>query len=176
MVNLRVQSLSKIKTLFFASIFTALSVLTPLAAHYFGGVAAGRLFLPMHFFVLAAGLVLGWRGGLAVGILTPLISYSASGMPVVAVLPFVLLELAAYGFFAGLLQERIKNVWAALAGALILGRVILFLGIAVLPTKLVASQYVVSAMLNGWRGVALQVLLVPVAVVFVRRFLRDEWV
>ncbi|HRY52576.1 MAG TPA: ECF transporter S component [Candidatus Portnoybacteria bacterium] len=174
MTNLQVLQLTKTKTLFFAAVFTALSVATPMAAHYFGGPLAGRLFLPMHFFVLSAGLLLGWRAGLAVGVLTPLIAYSVSVMPLAAVLPFIIIEVAAYGFFAGLLQERFKNIWVSLVGAMVLGRLFLWLGIAILPTKLIASQYLVGTLQAGWRGIALQILLVPIAVIFIQKFLRDE--
>lgn len=174
MNNLRVLKLTRIKASLFVFAFTSLAMATPMLAHYLGGVAAGRLFLPMHFFVLAAGLLLGWRAGLAVGVLTPLLAYAVSGMPLAVVLPFVIIEVAAYGLFAGLLQERFKNILVSLAGAMVLGRLFLLLGVAILPTKLVASQYVIGAMQAGWRGIALQILLVPAAIVFLRKFLRNE--
>lgn len=174
MSNLQVLHLTKIKTALFVAVFTALSVLTPLAAHYFGGAAAGRLFLPMHFFVLAGALLLGWQAGLAIGILTPLISYSLTGMPPVMVLPFIVIEVAAYGFLAGLFQQKFKNIWLSLAGVLILGRVILFAGLMILPTKLPAMPYVLGAIKDGWRGIALQVLLVPIAVIAITKFLKSE--
>ncbi|KKT24908.1 MAG: hypothetical protein UW11_C0038G0009 [Parcubacteria group bacterium GW2011_GWA2_43_9b] len=174
MNNLQVLHLTKIKTAIFVFAFTTLAILTPMIFHYFGGQAAGRLFLPMHFFVLAGGLLLGWRAGLAVGILTPLISYSFTGMPPVMVLPFVVIEVAAYGFLAGLLQEKFKNIWLSLAGAMILGRMILWLSIMVLPTKLSASPYVLGALQSGWQGIALQILLVPVVVIAVQKFLGND--
>jgi hypothetical protein len=174
MNNLQVLPLTKIKNLFFVFVFTALSVLTPLAAHYFDGPTAGRVFLPMHFFVLTAGLLLGWRAGLAVGILTPLISFSISGMPLLPVLPFVVIEVATYGFFAGLLRENVKNIWVALIGAMIIGRVFLWLGIALLPTKLIATTYVTGVLQVGWPGILLQLALVPLAVKIIGEFLQDE--
>lgn len=174
MTNLQVLKLTKIKTAVFVLAFTALAVATPMAVHYFGGAAAGRVFLPMHFFVLTAGLLLGWRAGLAVGVLTPLISFLITGMPLAAVLPFVAIETAAYGLFAGLLKENIKNIWAALGGAMILGRIFLWLGIAILPTKLIANQYLAGVVGVGWRGIVLQILLVPVIVISVQKFLKDE--
>ena len=174
MNNLLVLSSDKIKTLVFAAAFTALSVLAPMAAHYFGGPAAGRAFLPMHFFVLVAGLLLGWRAGLTVGVLTPLISFSVSGMPLFAMLPFITIELATYGFFTGLLRDSVKNVWLALVGAMVLGRVVLWLGIALLPTKLIAGAYVINAVKTGWMGMALQILLVPMVVVVIQKFLKND--
>src|SRR3989338_9184754 len=162
MNNLQVLHLTKIKTAVFIFAFTALSVLTPMLAHYFGGVAAGRLFLPMHFFVLAGALLLGWQAGLAIGVLTPLISYSLTGMPPAMILPFIVIEVAAYGFLAGIFQQKFKNIWLSFAGALILGRAILFVVLILLPTKLPALPYVLGAIKDGWRGVLLQIILVPI--------------
>ncbi|MDD2753493.1 MAG: ECF transporter S component [Candidatus Portnoybacteria bacterium] len=174
MTNLQVLHLTKVKTAIFVFAFTVLSVLTPMLAHYLGGVAAGRLFLPMHFFVLAGALLAGWQAGLAIGVLTPLISYSLTGMPPAMVLPFVVIEIAAYGFLAGFFQQKMKNIWLSLVGALILGRAVLFAGLILLPTKLAAMPFVVSAVKDGWRGIALQILLVPVAVISLRKFLGNE--
>ena len=174
MNNLQALKLTRIKTIFFVFAFTSLAVVTPMLAHYFGGVTAGRVFLPMHFFVLMAGLLFGWRAGLAVGVLTPLVSYFFTGMPLVAILPFIVIETATYGLFAGLLQERIKNIWVSLISALVIGRIFLALAIMLLPTKIIASQYVLSAISAGWRGIVLQIILVPIVVVMLGKFLQNE--
>jgi len=174
MNNLQVLSASKIKTIFFVFTFVFLAVITPMLAHYFGGVMAGRLFLPMPFFVLVAGLSLGWRAGLATALLVPVISYSLTGMPSGAILPFILIEMAGYGFFAGFLREKVKNIWVSLFGALIFGRMFLALAIALLPTKLIADQYIFGAISVGWRGIVLQIILVPLAVMMLGKFLQNE--
>ena len=174
MNSLQILYLSKTKTIFFVFAFTVLSVAMPMLAHYFGGQAAGQMFLPMHFFVLVGGLLLGRQAGLAIGILTPLISYFLTGMPPIMILPFVVIEVAAYGFLAGLLREKFKNIWLSLAGAMVSGRIILWLSIMVLPTKLSAMPYIIGALQAGWRGIALQIILVPVVVITVRKFLWSE--
>src|SRR5512133_2769825 len=79
-----------------ASLFVALSVTVPWVFHQFG--VAGQVFLPMHFFVLAAGLLFGWQAGLLVGLCSPALSHALAGMPVSVMLPQVTLELASYGF------------------------------------------------------------------------------
>ena len=76
-------------------VFVLLDVLVPWVFHQFH--LAGPTFLPMHIFVLIAGLVFGWRAGLIVGLLTPLASYAVSGMPVLRILPQIAVELSAYG-------------------------------------------------------------------------------
>ncbi len=95
-------------------------------------------------------------------------------MPLLPVLPFVAIEVATYGFFAGLLRENVKNIWVALIGAMIIGRVFLWLGIALLPTKLIATTYVTGVLQAGWPGILLQMVLVPLAVKIIGEFLQDE--
>ena len=79
--------LKNIELVNFSIIFVALAVALPWIAHQFN--LAGPTFLPMHLFVLVAGLLFGWRAGLIVGFLTPLVSFATSGMPFLPVLPSV---------------------------------------------------------------------------------------
>ena len=175
MINALTSPFSKTKTLSFAILFTALSVLTPFLFHQIGGPTAGRIFLPMHIFVLAAGISLGWQVGLLVGGLVPLISYSFSGAPLLPVLPFIVIELAAYGFFAGFFRKSAKtNIWLSLIGAMILGRVFLYLMIFFFSAKLSAAQYVSAAILQGLPGILLQFMAIPPLGLIARRFLKSE--
>jgi riboflavin transporter FmnP len=156
--------LTKTKELTFTAVFIALSVYAPILVHYFGGVNAGRSFLPMHFFVLIAGLLLGWRAGLVAGLATPLISYFISGMPTASMLPFIILEVASYGLIAGLLKETVKlNVWASLVGALIVGRILIGISVFIFSDE-DAVKYALTAAQNGISGIGLQLLLVPLVV------------
>jgi len=103
-------------------VFILLSVTVPWIFHQFQ--LAGATFLPMHIFVLLAGFLFGWRAGLIVGICTPLASYVISGMPLLAVLPQVTIELTVYGLIAGLLNEKfdLRIIWSLL-GAMLAGRI-----------------------------------------------------
>ncbi len=154
--------LTKVKEIFFTVVFVVLAIYLPMAVHYFGGVNAGRAFLPMHFFVLIAGLLLGWRAGLITGLLSPILSHLITGMPMNDVLPFIIVELSGYGLVAGLLKEKAKlNIWVSLVGALIIGR--LLTGIAVfLFSDEDAVNFVLNAAKSGLSGIALQLLLIPV--------------
>jgi hypothetical protein len=175
MIQTQVLKLTKIKEISFVAAFTALAVLTPWITHEIGGIATGKMFLPMHIFILVAGLLLGWKQGLAVGILTPLISYSLSGMPLLMLLPFITIEVAAYGLFAGIFREKLKlNIWFSLLGAMIIGRVILFSSILLLPTKLQAMSYISGAVIAGWIGIVIQLIAVPVIVKALYNYLQDE--
>src|SRR5690349_24292031 len=71
------------------------AVVLPATAHAIG--LPVRSILPMHWPVLLAGLIFGWRAGLGIGVLAPLASFLVSGMPVPHILPSMTLELGAYG-------------------------------------------------------------------------------
>jgi len=122
-----------------------------------------RLLLPMHWPVILAGLVYGWRSGALLGAACPSLSFLLSGWPLPPVLPAMTLELAAYGLVAGALRERLRwNEFASIAVALLAGRAI-FLGAAIatgwtgpdLPT------YLRTAMAPGLVAAALQIALLP---------------
>jgi hypothetical protein len=66
---------------FQTSLFGA-AVILPVLAHWFN--APVRYLLPMHWPVILAGLVYGWRGGALTGLLAPSVSYLVSGFPLPA--------------------------------------------------------------------------------------------
>src|SRR4030042_73317 len=94
--------------------FVTLAVFVPWVFHQFH--LAGPTYLPMHIFVLVAGLMFGWRAGLIVGLLTPLASYAISGIPALSILPQTVIELTTYGLIAGILRERfnLRVIWSLL--------------------------------------------------------------
>lgn len=175
MQNIQVIKLSKIKEAIFVSSFVGLAILLPMLAHLLGGPTAGRAFLPMHLFVLVAGLLLGWRAGLAVGLLTPLLSSSLTGMPVSAMLPYVAAELILYGLLTGLFREKFHwPIYLSLLVALIAGRLILMLIIFVSPTHLNALQYVSQAVTVGWKGILIQLIAVPFLIKKITAYLQHD--
>lgn len=171
MVNVQILKYTKVREIAFSLVFTGLAVLTPMAFHLAGASAAGKMFLPMHFFVLLAGLLLGWRAGVFTGLLTPLASYSLTAMPPAAILPFVVIEAVLYGFLAGVLGRRL-NIYLALFGALVLGRIFLAAAIFILPTNLNALPYVFGALKAGWPGILAQLVFLPMAVKKINNFFQ----
>ncbi len=162
MINQQALKLTKTREIAFAAVFTTLAVYAPMLVHYFGGVEAGRKFLPMPFFVLVAGLLFGWRVGLVTGLFAPIISYLISGMPLLNILPIIIVQLAAYGFFAGVLREK-YNVFLSLVGAIVLG--LFVAGFAVLAfSEMGAIGYVLNAVKIGWIGIAAQLIFLPIFV------------
>jgi len=141
--------------------FVALAVGTPYAVHMFGGPALGRTFLPMHFFILFSGLLLGWQPGLAAGILSPLISFGLTGMPPAALLLLLTLEMSVYGLVAGLMRKSLKkNVWLSIAVALVSGRIVVVAAVSALGLQN-PLPYLASSFTAGLPGVAIQLALLP---------------
>lgn len=163
-----VLTFSEAKYYIFSTAFVAAAVFFPWLVHQFH--IAGQIFLPMHFFVLIAGFLFGWRTGFLTGIISPTISYSLTQMPVMALLPQVVLELAVYGLVIGVFREKNFNIWISLFSAMVLGRLarILFI-IAFLP-KMNALQFIQSSL----PGIILQLALIPVIVYLLQRFLLEK--
>lgn len=174
----KVLKYADIRSYVFTAVFVSLAVATPRVFHQFH--LAGPTFLPMHIFVLVAGLLFGWRAGLAVGLFTPLASYAVSGMPVLANLPQIVVELSAYGLVAGLLREKLnwRVIWALL-GAMVAGRLALLLTVSLIylfgevysPLGAEANPLAVlwSVIRVGWPGILIQLLSIPLLLKILER-------
>ena len=164
--------------------FVMLAISMPWVFHQF--YLAGPTFLPMHIFVLIAGLLFGWRAGLVVGLLTPLVSHFISGMPVLNVLPQIVIELSAYGFIAGMLRQKynLRTIWSLL-GAIVGGRIALLLAILVIyfiagesysPLGLEANPFASfwSVVKQGWPGILTQLISIPIIVWLVEKLAAER--
>ena len=158
----------------FSIIFVALAVALPWIAHQFN--IAGQIFLPMHVFVLVAALLFGWRAGLIVGLLTPLISHLTSGMPLLPVLPQITIEIAVYGLVAGFCREKLKlNLYLSLLIAMVVGRLVLGLSAWMIGTAMYGPfNQILQIIKIGWPGILIQLALVPLIVVWIKRFLEKK--
>ena len=156
---------SDVRLYVLSSAFVLADVVVPWAFHQIHPLA-GPTFLPMHLFVLLAGLLFGWRVGLLVGLFTPLISFLVSGMPILERLPQIMVEITVYGLAVGILRERLKFgvIWS-LVGAMALGRLSLGLSVLVLYLNEVNPLiYMWRGVEQGWPGIAIQLVLLPVTI------------
>ncbi len=157
-------SLTGSRAFIFQLSLIAAAVILPLVAHLSG--ASVRVLLPMHWPVILAGLVYGWRSGLITGALAPVVSYLLSGLPLPAILPAMTMELIAYGLLTGLLREVFRlNPFVSIAIALLAGR-LLFAGALWLSD----AGYLLSALTPGIIAGLLQIALLP----FVARWWIDR--
>lgn len=147
----------------YAACFVAASVVIPRFIHWLHPLA-GPILQPMFFIILLAGLMMGWRAGILVGIATPLISSVLSGMPSHAVLPGVLMECIWYGFIAGMMRRRYgMNTAAAVAIAVITGKFVAAAALLLIPGYGLSDVWDImwNAVAAGWPGIVLQLFLLP---------------
>lgn len=132
------------------------------------GTALGEVFLPMHLPILLVGLLAGPWAGAAAGALAPLVSFALSGMPGSAVLPFMMLELCAYGLVAGLLRRVNMPTLAKVVIAQVAGRAVRALAVLaavyLLGNDAVAVASIWTSLRVGLCGLALQWALLPLLV------------
>ncbi len=120
--------MSDVKSMVMTAMCIALGVVLPVMLH--GVENAGNIFCPMHIPVLICGLVCGWQYGLVCGIVTPVLSSLLTGMPPVAILPAMIIELAVYGLIASVMMGLVKtkkpyvDLYISLIVAMLVGRVI----------------------------------------------------
>lgn len=155
------------KKLAYGGLFLALSVLLPFVFHVTGTL--GTVFLPMHIPVLLCGFICGKKYGLAIGAAAPVINTLITGMPVLYPIGIAMVfELAAYGFFAGLLYEKTNKVLPSLLGAMLLGRIVRIIATYLITVPfggvfifkgILAALFVTSI----W-GIAIQLVLIPLVV------------
>ncbi len=166
---------NQVRKLVFAGLCVAIGIVLPLAFH--SVPQGGMIFLPMHIPVLLCGMAAGPVYGLLCGVLTPALSALMTGMPGAAVLPGMLCELAVYGLISGLLlkfvhtKSRAANVWIALIGAMICGRIVSGLLNALIFR---AGQYsmqiwVTASFVTALPGIAIQLIVVPLLVLALER-------
>ncbi len=154
-----------VRTLATTGLLLAVGLLLPIVFHSLLGAAGGRAFLPMHYAVLLGGLLVGPVAGAFLGIATPLLNTLMTGMPAVAILPPMVVELTVYGLAAGFAHHRwrLAPLWSLLL-AMTAGRIALGLAVALvgpsIGLKAEPVAYVLAAIVTGLPGIAVQVVAI----------------
>ena len=159
----------------------ALAVILPQIVHIALGQPGGVQLLPMYLPVLIGGCLLGWKWALAVGILSPVVSFAITSlmgdpMPALPRLPFMMAELAVFALVSGLFSKKIyeNGLWAfpavilaQLAGrAVFLGLVAIFQSVAPFSVEMIWGQ-----ICAGWPGLLIQAIVVPLLIIAIRAIL-----
>lgn len=168
-----------VKTQTLATLVAVVSaVALPQIVHLFGKVlgmnnALGELLLPMHLPILLVGLLAGPYAGAIAGLLGPVCSFVLSGMPSVAVIPFMMVELCTYGLVAGLLRKHRMPTIAKVLVVQVSGRICRALATAfafyVLGSTTIPVVSVWNAVLNGVTGIVIQLIFLPIIVSVVEK-------
>ena len=165
-----------IRKLTLAAMFLALAFVLPFLTGQIPQI--GSMLCPMHIPVLLCGFFCGAPWGLAVGLLAPLLRSFTLGMP--PMFPTALcmaFELAAYGFVAGWLYNKLPKkkiyVYLSLLCAMIFGRmiwgIVMFVCMGLDASKFGLASFVAGAFTNAVPGIVLQIILIPILVILLRK-------
>ena len=157
-----------------AGLFIAFGIVLPMMFHAIG---LGSTFLPMHIPVLLAGFMLEAPIALAVGAITPFLSSMFTGMPpAFPIMPYMVLELATYGFMTSYLYRKFNlNVYTSLLGSMICGRIVAGIAVWVLTTLFAARlpdpvAFVMASVTTGLPGIVIQLIFIPAVVLILEKY------
>lgn len=154
----------KIKYIVGTTLLSVIGIALPRVFHIIAGSTAGATFLPMHIAVLIAALTFGVTSSTIVAGSSIVCSYLLTGMPTLARLPYMLIELVIYAILLGIFNKKF-NSYISLIATIVLGRVlyagVLFAAINVigLPTYGIS---VIESIKVGIPGIIIQLACVPV--------------
>ena len=164
------KKMSNVKKSIITAVCIALCYVIPLMFH--GIQNAGNIFCPMHIPVFICGLICGWQYGLLCGIAGPALSSALSSMPPVAILPSMMVELAAYGTAAGLMMKLVRtkstyaDLYISLIAAIVCGRVLAGLAKALIFARgsYSMSAWIAGSVVTSWPGTVIQLVFIPTIV------------
>ena len=143
----------------------------------------GSMLCPMHIPVLLCGFFCGAPWGLLVGFAAPILRSFVLGMPAMFPTAFCMaFELAAYGFAAGYLHNKLPkkkgNVYISLLSAMVIGRLIwgaaMFCCMGFDASKFGIAAFLGGAFLNAMPGIILQVILIPILVITLEKAVQKN--
>lgn len=159
--------MSSVKKSIICSVCIALCYVLPLFFH--GIQNAGSVLCPMHIPVIICGLVCGGPYGLICGLAGPAMSSILTGMPAIAYLPTMMVELGAYGLVSGVLINRVRtrntvaDIYISMIVAMIIGRIAAGIVRAILFTSggYTFAVWVSSYLVTCWPGILIQLVFIP---------------
>lgn len=164
------KKMSSVKLSIITAASIALCVVLPMAFHSIQN--AGSIFLPMHIPVLLCGLICGPFFGLLCGLAGPLLSHLFTGMPPIAMLPIMMIELAVYGLVTGGMMKLVRtkkflpDLYVSLIVAMILGRITAGVARALIfsPGAYSMAVWTTGYFITAWPGIVIQIVLIPVII------------
>ena len=166
-----------VRTLATAAMLLALGYVLPF---FTGNIPQiGNMLCPMHLPVLLCGFLCGWRYGLAVGFLLPLLrSAVLTAPPMFPTAIAMAFELGAYGFLTGYLYARSRwqcviALYRCLIAAMIGGRIVWAVVRVILSgvsgQAFTWQMFLSGALLTAIPGIILQLAFIPAVMVALDR-------
>ena len=133
----------------------------------------GSMLLPMHVPVLLCGFLCGWKWGLSVGFISPILRSLILGRPILFPMAVCMaIELGAYGLVCGIayriFPKKKKYIYLSLIIAMIVGRVLWGIAMAVCMGikggAFTFSAFLSGAFIEAIPGIIIQIVLIPILV------------
>lgn len=156
-----------IKTIIITALCISLCVVLPIAFHAIPNAA--NVICPMHIPVLLCGLICPPFFSVLCGLLGPLLSSLITGMPPMAYLPAMLVELAAFGFIASVMMKIVHtkklylDLYISLIVSMLLGRILAGCARALIfaAGKYSMAMWLTSYFVTSLPGIIIQLALIP---------------
>ncbi|MBN2878029.1 MAG: ECF transporter S component [Clostridia bacterium] len=172
---------NSIKFTTLAGLFIALGIVLPIAFHALPD--GGKIFLPMFLPVVIGALFLPWQYALAVGVITPMLSWLITGMPPMAPLPMNIMLAMQLGVTSLLIAVFKSMKWFNEKRLMIIIALIpsLLIGFGISGSVLKAAvelfgvkgpgmwAYISGAVITGLPGIAVLTVLVPAIYLIIRK-------
>ena len=162
---------SNIKKMVYAAICLALCMVLPFLTGQIQQI--GNALCPMHIPVLLCGFLCGWPYALVVGAIAPVLRFFLFGMPPLFPVGVAMcFELAAYGVFSGILYKKLPkkpiNIYVALIGAMLLGRVVWgitrFVMALLFHVEFSFDMFLAGGFVTAVPGIICHIILIPIIV------------
>ena len=139
----------------------------------------GKMLCPMHIPVLLCGFICGSPYGFVVGAIAPVLRSLTLSMPPILTAVIMSVELAVYGFMAGLLYNSLPkkkiNIYVSLICAMVVGRIsegiasffVYRMGFDVKPFSLEVVW--TGTVVNAIPGIIVQIVLIPIVVMLLEK-------
>lgn len=164
---------NNIRKLVIAAMMLAIALLLPYLTGQIPKI--GSMLCPMHLPILLCGFLCDPWWGLAVGAVAAPLRFALLGMPKAPMCFFMAAEMAVYGFLAGFLYKlfpkKIPFLYASLLLAMIGGRLVYgtIQRIGIGGGIYTLNAFLVSAVIGSWPGILLQIILIPILVIALKR-------
>lgn len=168
-----------VKKLTLSAMFLALAFVMPFLTGQISQI--GSMLCPMHIPILLCGFFCGPVWGLLTGFIAPVLRSVILGVPPMFPKAVCMaFELATYGFVAGWLHNRLakkkRNIYVSLGSAMIAGRLVwgvaMFCCMGLEVSRFGINAFLAGAFLNAVPGILIQIILVPLLVMGVEKYVN----
>lgn len=173
------KSNKEIYNLTLSAIFLSLTFVLPFLTGQIPEI--GSMLCPMHIPVLLCGFICGWKYGLVVGLIAPVLRSIVLGMPPLFPTGLCMsLELASYGVISGIafriLPKKTFYIYVSLIIAMMFGRIVwgtsMFFCYGLNFSKFGLINFWTGAFVNALPGIIVQIVLIPIIIIVYKRLTK----